>query len=268
MIIAVHTLLGVLHHDDPLDTTLLENILPDLDKYQLLYENGMKLQAEQCKKIHTGRKRSEDTCRKISEGQKGKVVTIESRKKMSDAKKGRVMSDEQKQKISNSMKGKPKSWKGRKQTPEEIENRRQKLLGRKPSLETRNKISVALTGIKRSEETRRKVSEAGRGRAPWNKGKESTIKGKICIYKESTIQYIDKEQLDAYIKQGWQKGNPKSSKAALGRESKNKRKVKCIETGYIFDSVQEASMWCHGSVVDAAKGRYKTAGGYHWEYVD
>lgn len=38
---------------------------------------------------HTGRKRSEETCRKIGESHKGKVLSAETKKRMSEAKKGK-----------------------------------------------------------------------------------------------------------------------------------------------------------------------------------
>ena len=71
---------------------------------------------------------SEETKRKISESEKGKVLSEESRKKISEAEKGRRLGP--------------------------------------LSLETRKKISEAQTGKKRgphSEETRRKISEAHTG---------------------------------------------------------------------------------------------------------
>nr|DAP66827.1 MAG TPA: homing endonuclease [Caudoviricetes sp.] len=55
------------------------------------------------------------------------------------------------------------------------------------------------------------------------------------------------------------------------RSSKQARPVKCIETGIIYISLHHAeretgisyTLICH-----ALNGRQKTAGGYHWKYVD
>lgn len=47
-------------------------------------------------------------------------------------------------------------------------------------------------------------------------------------------------------------------------------KVKCIETGKIYDSITEASREFEGSrqnIVNALNGRQAKAFGYHWEYV-
>lgn len=54
---------------------------------------------------------------------------------------------------------------------------------------------------------------------------------------------------------------------------KHVTKVKCIETGIVFNSIQEASFHTktpHSNIVAACR-KYKhhhTAGGYHWEYAN
>ena len=50
----------------------------------------------------------------------------------------------------------------------------------------------------------------------------------------------------------------------------NKR-VMCIETGEVFDSIKEVSVkyGCHGSNISACcKGKQKTAYGYRWRYAE
>ena len=50
--------------------------------------------------------------------------------------------------------------------------------------------------------------------------------------------------------------------------TKNKRKVRCIETGEIFTSISDAEREKGGrSISRVCKGSRKTSGGYHWEYV-
>ncbi len=48
-------------------------------------------------------------------------------------------------------------------------------------------------------------------------------------------------------------------------------KVKCIETGEIFDSCHLAAQWANlkrdGHIPEVCKGKRQTAGGYHWEEV-
>lgn len=45
------------------------------------------------------------------------------------------------------------------------------------------------------------------------------------------------------------------------------KKVKCVETGIVYDSISEANKKnnCF-HIKDCLKGRRKTSGGYHWEY--
>ena len=46
------------------------------------------------------------------------------------------------------------------------------------------------------------------------------------------------------------------------------RRVRCIETGEIYQSALYATRVVHGDVNRCVKGERKTAAGYHWEYVD
>lgn len=48
----------------------------------------------------------------------------------------------------------------------------------------------------------------------------------------------------------------------------SKKQIRCIETMTIYNSLSEAErdLKCHG-IAKCAKGKQKTAGGYHWEYV-
>lgn len=52
------------------------------------------------------------------------------------------------------------------------------------------------------------------------------------------------------------------------RENKSRQttKVKCLETGVVFDSVIQASEWlgtCHQNIFKVCNGERHTAGGYH-----
>ena len=49
------------------------------------------------------------------------------------------------------------------------------------------------------------------------------------------------------------------------------KKVRCIETGIVYPSASEASRQTginQSGISRCRNGAYKTAGGYHWEYVD
>ena len=51
---------------------------------------------------------------------------------------------------------------------------------------------------------------------------------------------------------------------------KQSKAVQCVETGIIYPSIMEAERRTkiyHGYIIHALKGRQKTAGGYHWKYI-
>lgn len=55
------------------------------------------------------------------------------------------------------------------------------------------------------------------------------------------------------------------------RKNDNSRSVICIETGQCFKSAKEAAFEVNcgrTNIVEALRGRSKTAGGYHWKYAD
>lgn len=52
--------------------------------------------------------------------------------------------------------------------------------------------------------------------------------------------------------------------------SKLRKKVKCVETGVVYDGVRNAGVMngiCHQNICQCCKKPNKTAGGYHWQYV-
>ncbi len=51
---------------------------------------------------------------------------------------------------------------------------------------------------------------------------------------------------------------------------KTRKKVRCVETGQIYDGVRIASREtgiCHNNISQVCNGIRQTAGGYHWEWV-
>lgn len=62
------------------------------------------------------------------------------------------------------------------------------------------------------------------------------------------------------------------SESNRNRKGKDKptlyRRVRCVETGVIFESLLEASKWCGVVSIGQALNKGCKAGGYHWEHVD
>lgn len=54
-------------------------------------------------------------------------------------------------------------------------------------------------------------------------------------------------------------------------KEKLRKKVRCLETGKIFNSLGEAAKWCNlksvGKITECCKGTREKAGGYHWNYA-
>lgn len=99
-----------------------------------------------------------------------------------------------------------------------------------------------------SEESRKRVSEANIGRANPNRG--------TCNYTRDYKIEITREQVEKYIE-----------------ANARKKAVLCVETGIVYRSVREAERQlhiCHSGIARVCNGaaRYKTCGGYHWEYVN
>lgn len=102
--------------------------------------------------------------------------------------------------------------------------------GRKKSEKTCKKISESKTGHSLSKKHRNKIGESGRGRIASSK-----------------------------------------TRAQMSASCKNKRAVICLETGQIFESIAAAAKWVgisRNSIADAIYGRTKSAGGYHWKFVE
>lgn len=109
---------------------------------------------------------SDDTKKKISEGNKGKkkpAISEDTRKRLSDAGKRRKHSDDTKKKISDSNKGKRHSEDTRKRLSESAKGRTPWNKGKKLppySEEYREHMRIINTGKKHSEDAKKKMSEA------------------------------------------------------------------------------------------------------------
>jgi group I intron endonuclease len=137
------------------EVTNLEHLLAYeqvyLDFYKS-YENDRGYNIYRVAGSPLGTKHSEETRKKISEGNKGKkYYSEEARKKISESNKRRLVSEETRRKLSKLHKGQKRTEETRKKISEIKKNQ---------SKETRQKISEAKKGRKHSEETRQKISEA------------------------------------------------------------------------------------------------------------
>lgn len=100
-----------------------------------------------------------------------------------------------------------------------------------------------MRGKKHLEESKRKMSEAKKGKTSPRKGKHHSEESKRKMSEARKNKYV-------------------------GDKNPTSKKVLCIETGEIFSCIKEAKEWCNGNVSQCVRGLSKTAGGYHWQYVD
>lgn len=131
----------------------------------------------------------------------------------------------------------------------------------KVSEETKAKISKTLTGRKRpplSLETRRKMSEARKGKKMTPRGEEYSRRLSAAL----TGRTFTPEHC-RHISEG-KKGTQ------VGANNPRARQVLCVETGVVFDTIKDAGAFTGGSpknIISCCRGRLKTSGGYHWQYV-
>ena len=126
---------------------------------------------------HRGKKRTEETRRKMSEAMRGKKHTEETRRKLGDLARGnknclgRRLSDETRSKIAEAVhncsaearRNMAEAQRGKKHTEETRRKMSEAQLGHKHTEESKQKMAESQRGKKLSEETRRKIAEAHRG---------------------------------------------------------------------------------------------------------
>lgn len=99
----------------------------------------------------------------------------------------------------------------------------------------------------------------------WNKGMHPSTETKEKLRKVN----LGKRQSKETIEKRKETFRKKKENGYVQTNSGHKKKVLCIETGEIFNSVKEAGehFSVHPSVISAVlKGRYKTCKGYHFKY--
>lgn len=154
--------------------------------------------------------------------------------------------EETKKKISIANKGK-KPWSYGKHLSNEARTKLKEFhTGLKLSEETKKKISVAHKGRKLSKEHIEKISSSNKGRKRTEEQRKrisDSLKGRKVTQSVETREKISH---------------------TLSKQ------IKCIETDTIYYGIREASRITkipNSSICECLKNKIKTAGGYHWEYI-
>lgn len=143
------------------------------------------------------------------------------------------------------------------------------------SAKTRMKIGDAERGTKHhfygkhlSESHRRKISESNKGKVLSEEHK-NILRAKAINNKNMLGKHHSDEtkRKIAAVHRGIKLTEEHKQKIS----ESIKKKVLCIETNTVYDSLDEAAIDTGTSVCgisSACNGRYKTSGGYHWEYYN
>ena len=137
-------------------------------------------------------------------------------------------------------------------------------IGKKQTVETIQKRSESL---KLAHMTDTKYKDVGKKISLAKKSNNSgnNRKDKIHIINKdlNKHKYVLKKDLDSFLAEGYSIVTKKSIK--------NRRKVCCLETNQVFNSIKEANLWAKTSRVGVccrSQDPWKyTAGGYHWAFI-
>ena len=148
-------------------------------------------------------------------------------------------------------------------------------LGVRLSEERKRRLSESRMGEKHhlygthpSEETRRKMSKS-------HKGRITTEETRVKLSRSLTGKNLSverKQKISETLRSKWQNEEYRAMmvEAHSGKNSHKARRVRCVETGEVFGCIKEACAKhrVHSSTVsNVCRGKLKTTGGYHWEYV-
>lgn len=147
------------------------------------------------------------------------------------------------------------------------------ILGYQHSDLTKEKISNYSKLMWEREDFRHEMSLKHSGEKNGNYGKHISEEQRKILSQKAKLRVGDKNPF--YGKTHTTETKKKISKKLVGRyaggNNPNAKKVKCVETGEIFDSVScaaKAYKQSHSNITSACRGDSHTAGGYHWEYTN
>jgi group I intron endonuclease len=156
-------------------------------------------------------------------------------------------------------------------TEEELEIIREKVraanIGKKLSEEHKRKIGESQTGKKVSDEAKRKISIGNTGK---KRSEETKEKHKIAMNNRSEEE---KEKTLEKMRKSYANRSKESKERHRLSLANKRRKVVCIETGEIFESIALASKifgkpCLENGIRQAIVKPSLTAGGYHWRDFD
>ena len=198
-------------------------------------------------------------------GNNHKEISESTRKKFSNHAKNRWEDESIRNKMSQIMKEK---W----QDPKYIQLQRKSRENALKKIHQEGKTSFI------SDEGKKRISDA-RKKYIAQHGTPTQGKG----HSEATRKILSEQKIGKknpmYGKKHTEEWKQMMSQKMTGRSGTTNRKIKCVETDQIFQSITKAAKWCNlkssSHISEVAKGKGKTAGKHpitkeplHWKYVD
>jgi hypothetical protein len=173
----------------------------------------------------------------------GKTLSPEHKRRISEAHLGKIVPDSAREKMSKARKGRKLSENQKALISSQFKD--------KPlSEQHREKISEALKGRTLSKETREKLSRRARGRKH-----SAEARAKMSALRRAHPENNPMK-------------DPKIVARFMGGSHPRARKVRCIETGELFNTLKAAKkQYGISSLSPALRDSHRVAGGYHWEYA-
>ena len=138
-----------------------------------------------------------------------------------------------------------------------------------------SKGGMVNNGVPCKKETKQKISKANKGTKNGMYGRHHTEEEKKKISKASKELWKNKQHREKMLKilnkskHDFPKGHIPWNKGKKGIPAPNRKKVICIETNEIFNSIAEAEKIKNvHNISSCCSGKYKTIGGYHWRYYE
>lgn len=137
------------------------------------------------------------------------------------------------------------------------------MFGKHPTEETRDKMSKSRIGNKNAKGKTWKLSpEQAENRRKNMLGRKNSLGRKLSKEARDKISESNRHRKIS---------EETKRKISEGNKGKTAKKVKCVETNMIFNSIGEAAKFVgrdSSGIGKCAKGTMKTCGGFHWEFVD
>lgn len=92
----------------------------------------------------------------------------------------------------------------------------------------------------------------------------------ILLYGQQEYNRLTKSGDIYYVTKTALKSSKASAPIYQGKRITNNKRVICVETGRVFNSVTEVNKefgYNKGNIVQCCKGKLKTANGFHWKYA-